>query len=130
LPLAAVRLWHGDRSVRIIALVDSGADYSLFDVKYADALGLERGPADIGEAASAGGSTFTTYRWPRVPLEIQFEAERFLLRGAFAAFPASSDRLDLLGRRDFFQRFIVQFWDAAELMNIDLSPDDLRWLAG
>jgi hypothetical protein len=28
-----------------------------------------------------------------------------------------------MGRRDFFQRFIVQFWDAAELMNIDLSPD-------
>jgi hypothetical protein len=102
--------------------VDSGADFSLFDVKYADALGLDRAIADIGEVVGAGGSALQTYRWS-VPLEIQFETERIPFRGSFAAFPPGSDLLDLLGRRDFFQRFIVQFWDAAELLNIDLSPD-------
>jgi hypothetical protein len=28
-----------------------------------------------------------------------------------------------MGRRDFFANFIVQFWDARKLMNIDLPPD-------
>ncbi len=31
--------------------------------------------------------------------------------------------MNLLGRADFFARHIVQFWDAAELFNIDISPD-------
>ena len=123
MPLAEVRLWHRDRSVRVIALVDSGADYSLLDVKYADALGLDRGAAAVDEAIGAAGSSFPTYRWPAAPLAVQFQIERFPFLGSFAAFPPVSDLLNLLGRRDFFQRFIVQFWDAAELMNIDLSPD-------
>ena len=44
-PLVEVRLWHGSHSVRLIALVDSGADCSLFDASYADILGLDRGHA-------------------------------------------------------------------------------------
>ena len=123
LPLAEVRLWHAGRSVRLTALVDSGAEYSLIDVRIADILGLERHIAEVGEAVGAGGAIFPTYRWPITPLEIQFGAERFPFRGSFAAVPPGSDTPNLLGRGDFFQRFIVQFWDAAELMNIDLSPD-------
>jgi len=126
LPLAEVRLWHRDRDIRVLALVDSGADHSLFDIRYAEALGLDRDSATIGQAVGAGGLTLPTFHWPTVPLEIQFEAERFPFDGSFAVFPPDSDLLDLVGRRDFFQRFIVQFWDAAELMNIDLSPDFLR----
>ncbi|MGH8908085.1 MAG: hypothetical protein ACRD0K_16615 [Egibacteraceae bacterium] len=39
-----------------------------------------------------------------------------------------SDRLRLaaekaLNPKDFFQRFVVQFWDTAQLLNIDLSPN-------
>lgn len=123
LPLAEVRLWHNERNARLTALVDSGADFSLIDVRIAETLGLDRGTADIGEAVGAGGAILRTYRWPAMPLEVQFETERFRFRGSFAAFPPGSDLLNLLGRRDFFQRFIIQFWDAAELMNIDLSPD-------
>jgi hypothetical protein len=37
--------------------VDSGADYSLFDIRYADALGLDRDTATIGQAIGAGGLT-------------------------------------------------------------------------
>ena len=123
MPLAEVQLWYQEQHVRVVALVDSGADYSLFDVRYADALGLERDAATIDEAVGAGGVALRTYRWLAAPLEIQFEAERFPFRGSFAAFFPDSGLLDLLDRRDFFQPFIIQFWDAAELMNIDHSPD-------
>lgn len=122
LPLAEVRLWHNQRSARLIALVDSGADFSLIDVRIAETLGLDRRIADVGEAVGAGGAMLRTYRWSS-DLEIQFEAERIPFRGSFAAFPPGSDLLNLLGRRDFFQRFIVQFWDATEMINIDVSPD-------
>jgi hypothetical protein len=128
LPLAAVRLWHGMLSARVVALVDSGADFSLFHITYADELGLNRDEAEIGESTGASGASFRTYRWPDAHLELEFENERFPFLGAFADFAPTSEPSNLLGRRDFFQRYIVQFWDAAELMSIDLSPDfpDLR----
>lgn len=123
LPLAEVRLWFGRRSVRLIALVDSGADFSLIDLRYADELGLDRADAVIEESLGAGGVLFQTYRWPTAEVEMQFEEERLPFRGSFVAFPPGTVGQSLLGREDFFERFIIQFWDAAELMNIDLSPD-------
>jgi hypothetical protein len=93
------------------------------DVSYADALGLDRKDAEVSDATVADGSTAPVYKWPKAGLEIQFENDRFPFLGAFIEFPAGADPENLLGRRDFFQRYIVQFWDAAELMNIDTSPD-------
>jgi hypothetical protein len=37
--------------------------------------------------------------------------------------PQNAVSINLLGRRDFFQRYIIQFWHAADMMNIDMSPD-------
>lgn len=37
-------------------------------------------------------------------------------------FPDDADTVNLLGRADFFERYVIQFWDAAEMMNIDTSP--------
>ena len=93
------------------------------DVSYADVLGLDRAEAVVSEATTAGGTTVRMYRWPINPLEIQFENDRFPFEGGFLEFSASADPENLLGRKDFFQRYIVQFWDAAEMMNIDTSPD-------
>lgn len=122
-PIVEVRLVRGNRSVRVTALVDSGADFSVFDVKVADALGLDRGDAHLVDNLGASGSSVPTYRWPDAALTIQFEAEHIPFQGSFATFPPGSEPLSLLGRRDFCPWFIVQFWDAAELMHIDLSPD-------
>ena len=106
----------------MVALVDSGADCSLFDVGYADLLGLNREEANHQEGYVAGGDTIKTYRWPTNPLELQFESHRFAFEGSFVDF-ANADSVNLLGRRDFFGQFTIQFWDAQRLMNIDLSPD-------
>ena len=122
-PLVTVHLWHGSRRVQVIALVDSGADTSAMDASYAEVLGLDRADAESREATTAGGTTVRTLRWPKSSLEIQFENERFPFNGVFVEFPKDADPLNLLGRRDFFQRYVIQFWDAADMMNIDTSPD-------
>lgn len=122
-PLVSVVLWHGTRRIRVLALVDSGADASAMDASYADVLGLDRSDATIDSATVASGGIVNCLRWPNAPLEIQFGRDRFPFGGFFLEFPPTADPVNLLGRRDFFQRYIVQFWDAAELMNIDTSPD-------
>jgi hypothetical protein len=122
LPLVEVRLRHGARSVRLIALVDSGADSSLVDSDVADRLGLDRRAALARQSIGASGEAFQTYQWPAASLEFEFAGERFPFRGSFVQFPPNSDGVNLLGRADFFQKFIIQFWDAVGLMNIDLSP--------
>lgn len=122
-PLVQVRLWHGNRQVALVALVDSGADASLLDIGYADLLGLDRADASTTRAGAAGGNEITVYAWPAVQLELQFETHRFPFRGAFAEFAEDADGENLLGRQDFFTPFTIEFWDARSLMNIDLSPD-------
>jgi len=122
-PYVEVRLWHGNKSVRLLAIVDSGADTSLLDASYADLLGLDRTDAEARDVTVASGGTATAFRWPNVPLELQFEQERFPFLGVFVDFPSGADPANLMGRADFFERFIIQFWDAQNLMCIDLSPD-------
>lgn len=122
-PYVAVRLIHGNRQVQLVALVDSGADSSLLDIGYADLLGLDRSDAVTEEAIVASGEPITVYKWPEGLLELQFETDRFPFRGSFIEYSANADGDNLMGRADFFEHFIVQFWDARDLMNIDLSPD-------
>jgi hypothetical protein len=122
-PLLQVLLWNGSQRVRILALVDSGASLSLIDASYAEALGLDRADATETTIGTAGGGQITCLRWPTAQLELQFGDDRFPFGGAFVEFPPTADALNLLGRSDFFQRYMIQFWDAAEMLNIDLSPD-------
>lgn len=122
-PIVVVRLLHGNRQVQLAALVDSGADASLLDIGYADLLGLDRADAQVHAAVVASGEAVSVYQWPPGLLELQFETQRFPFKGSFIEFTANADGENLMGRKDFFARFIVQFWDARSLMNIDLSPD-------
>lgn len=121
-PYVEVLLWHGSRRIRLLAIVDSGADDSLVDAQYAELLGLERSQAKACDAVGASGETFKTLKWPKAVLELQFGRERFPFVGDFADF-GGNDGENLMGRSDFFRRFTIQFWEAAEMLNIDLSPD-------
>jgi hypothetical protein len=123
MPYVTVRLFHGNRWVNIIALVDSGADFSVMDASYAALLGLVRAEAVSKDVTTAGGGKAKMLRWPKRKLEMQFEKNRFPFTGGFLIFPKRADPVNLLGRGDFFQRYTVQFWESAELMNIDTSPD-------
>lgn len=123
LPLVPVALRHQGRYVRLPALVDSGADTSLLDLEYALALGLESSDARRAQVTTAGGGQLIVWRWPSVRLQLESAGERFPFCGTFVEAATEGDFVNLLGRDDFFQRFVVQFWDPAQLLNIDLSPD-------
>lgn len=120
-PLVVVRLWRGSASTPVRALVDSGADSCLFDLQHAELIGLDRRYAEKESAITASGGDLATWKWPLESFELEFAGRRFPFRGAFADL-APRGGLDLLGRRDFFAPFIIQLWDAEEMMNIDLSP--------
>jgi hypothetical protein len=82
-----------------------------------------RQDAQVITATAASGAQIDCLRWPNTNIELQFANQRVAFRGAFADFSVQADGENLLGRTDFFQSFIVQFWESAQLMNVDLSPD-------
>jgi len=102
--MAEVVLWHGTRFVRLIALVDSGADSSLMDFGYAELLGLDPADATVSESIGASGSLFEVYRWPDAGLELQFDGDRFPFHGSFVKSGGESETMNLLGRSDFFSQ--------------------------
>ena len=126
--MVEITLWHRDQHVRLVALVDSGADVSLFNVDYALKLGLDPADAQRTRAVGAGGAAVDCMSWSG--LELEFEQDRIAFAGRFIDLPASAPRMNLLGRRDFFQRYMVQFWDGAGLFGIDISPDFPKTPAG
>jgi hypothetical protein len=56
-PFVEARLWHGSKWVRVVAIVDSGADSSLMDASYAQVLGLDVADAQASTAGVAGGGS-------------------------------------------------------------------------
>jgi hypothetical protein len=126
LPMVQVIIWHGARFARLLAVVDSGADSSLLDYGYAELLGLDPSSAEKDTAVGASGNSFEIYRWPNAGLELQFENRRFPFLGDFAKFANNGEGMNLMGRKDFFREFMIQFWDAWEVMQIDLSPDQAQ----
>jgi hypothetical protein len=129
-PVVAIRLLHGAQQVQLYAIVDSGADASLLNIEYADLLGLDRVDAIGTPARVASGDEVTVFNWPDGLLQMQFQQHRFPFLGNFIEFPPKGDGDNLMGRKDFFANFIVQFWDARKLMNIDLSPDHPEGVIG
>jgi hypothetical protein len=122
LPMVEVILWHGTRRIRLAALIDSGADSSLLDIEFALAVGLVEADATKTTATTAGGGSMEVLSWPGVDLELQFEADRFPYKGDFARFAPGNDGISLLGRADFFDRYVLTFWESDGLVNIDASP--------
>lgn len=95
---------------------------SLMDASYAVALGLDEADARMEEAVTASGDSVVYLHWPEANLEIEFESRRLPYHGGFIEFPPEADPTNLLGRSDFFQQYIIQFWESAQLMNVDLAP--------
>lgn len=120
-PFVEVILWHGARRIRLAALVDSGADSSLLDLDLALAVGLDVADAVTGSAITAGGGAMDVLSWPKAGLELQFEHDRFPFKGEFARFAPGDDGQSLLGRSDFFDRYVISFWEADGIFNIDAS---------
>src|ERR1700730_4278656 len=86
-PYVTVHLWHGGRFVKLLALVDSGADSSLVDLSFAEVLGLDRAQAQEVVGGLADGSRVNFFSWPDRPLALQFGVDRFPVERKFVEVP-------------------------------------------
>lgn len=130
-PLVGVRLRRGDASLLVPALVDSGADQSVFDLALAQALGLDAAAAVGVGVSTADGRAATMLRWPDASLALEFAGHEVPFEGQFVHAQSGGDFINLLGREDFFTGLIIQFWNDRRRFNLDSSPDwpqdPLRW---
>lgn len=90
------------------ALIDSGADFSIFPSIAAEVLGIKFHHSKKTDMESADGDTFAVYK---VNVPAQFENRRFVLPIGFST---KADIFPLLGRRGFFEAFMVEFDERAK----------------
>jgi hypothetical protein len=97
-------LSHDGRSLRCFSIVDSGADYCAFPLAFARLLGIDTLKAAKALTAGVGGQRQTYF----ADIQIDFHVAEF---PAYAGFTDGLDHLGfgLLGQRDFFERYRVEF---------------------
>lgn len=106
-PVLRVRLQHAEHASRqtpeFLALVDSGADVSLFHSGLARLLGIDLTACETAEVGGLGGAVFTY----TCPVRLVVEGHGF---GAVLHFRDAVDpALAILGRRDVFDEFKIGF---------------------
>lgn len=84
----------------IPAVVDSGADSSVFPVEFAGPLGISLEACERAALATSGGEA-EEFTWAE-PVLALFDGQEVELTASFAATPVT-----LLGREDFFARYRV-----------------------
>lgn len=90
--------------IPVVALVDSGADSSIFPLEIAAHLGIDLGQCRREDCTTAAGPS-TQHIWePGLDAQVQAMNVTVHLRGAFSETPVG-----LLGREDFFDAFRVSF---------------------
>lgn len=109
-PIVDLKLKRQKRFFCFEAFVDSGADFSIFDVHSAAILGLkyQKGvkiPVTVGD-----GDRITVYRHI---LPVTFAGQNFLAPICFSA--ALGSGFNLLGRAGFFQNFVSVFMSMSGL---------------
>lgn len=106
-PVVPIRLRHGTRELQYEALVDSGADVSLFDWEVGDDLGFEIGNGIPYEVLGVGGGLLVYY-FHTVSLEIG--GISYKTRVGFTGNPTGqASPYGIVGQRGLFDKFIVGF---------------------
>ncbi len=100
-PLIEIVLLGPKERIRMLALLDSGADYSLFSFEVAERLGIKKENAEKVSLKGVVGEPFIGYLH-RVP--VQVEDSVFSCKIVF-----SNVKTTLLGRDNFFLPFLVTF---------------------
>lgn len=102
-PIVPIILRYRDKFVLTDALVDSGANTSVFHAKIADRLNLDFKKGGKIYLGGVGGRILAYLQ----KLNIQIQSINFICKIAFTEeMPVS---LNILGRDNFFKKFIVSF---------------------
>ena len=121
-PLVAVTVFvPGQPSVLFDALVDTGADVSLFPKSIADRLGLDLSQRpDVTVFAAVGGQCY--YRLHEVQLELRRPPDVFQWTAA-VGFVDREMSYAILGTRGFFQFFDLTYSHRRQLIEIAAASD-------
>ncbi len=114
-PLVRVRLSFGHRYQSVLALIDSGADITLFHLSLAKTLGIETFESQ-GRVSGISGERMPIY-YQRVFLQLNDTQEPVQIEAGFV----DSDGVGaLLGQRGFFEHFRICFDRSQE--EIEIHP--------
>jgi len=105
-PLIEITLKNGSKSIKYIALVDSGADFNLFHTDIASLLGIDL--SNIKQIDLYGVNDKKPLRG--YPAGVQIGINGTFYNAAIVFSPdIASTAFALVGQVGFFDRFIVQF---------------------
>jgi hypothetical protein len=103
-PLVKVTLFHQEKKVSVLAMIDSGADISVFNLGYAQALGIDLSQCDPVVVSGVEGSAQDCYR-----TTIDLEPEGLPRITLQALFIDSTGVDGLLGQEGFFDQHVISF---------------------
>lgn len=118
-PLAAVRLFGPAGSALLDALVDSGADDTVFPEQVAAALGIDLTNAPSGTAAGVGGSP-AALKYAEVLLRLDDGRERREWQ-AWVGFTSAKSQYPMLGFAGCLQFFDFQLFGAREEFELTVN---------
>lgn len=109
-----VRLSHGDRQTpEFLALLDSGADMSMFHADFAIYLGIDLGTCQTTRSGGIGGQVTTSI----CPVELEVERALFTANVMFSLQIPTT--VALLGRDNVFDVFTFGFDQRSNRLLID-----------
>lgn len=115
-PVVEVELYNGDKSIKGLALIDSGADKSLFNIEYAKEIGIELAGARKENFIGIGGREITCHI-----VEIEIKIEHIDKRCRIEVGFIESETVSmLLGQEGFFDQHRIKFekdHDAFEIIS-------------
>jgi len=117
LPALEVILRHGASEYADVALIDTGATFSLFSLQVAEVLGLSIIEGRREQLTTLGGS-FTAYAHA-VELDI---ADGWSLGQVEVLFAERDIPRNLLGRTDFLVRVQLGLWERAGIIYLNSFP--------
>lgn len=103
-PLLKVTLFHQEKKVNVLAMIDSGADISVFNLGYAQALGIDLSQCDPVVVSGVEGTPQDCYR-----TTIDLEPEGLPRITLQALFIDSMGVDGLLGQEGFFDQHVIRF---------------------
>ena len=122
-PVIPVVLRLGDEHAKTEALVDSGADASLFHAEYAELLGIKK--VTDGEHIEFFGISGAPARAYRHVVSLEVGGNQFYgLNIAFSP-DLSPDTFNILGQEDFFALFPIKFNYAKQEIHLMTSSRDV-----
>jgi len=110
-PLIQVVLIGPKDKIKMLALLDSGADYSLFSLEVAEKLGIKVEKGKRISLQGVAGEPFTGYLH-----EVPVQVEDVILKCKIVF---SKVRATLLGRNNFFLPFLITFNEKGQKVTVE-----------